>query len=88
MFCRFAGSLYLVNTDRDTERRIGLFPHLRISPILIRFRSVNDRIEGWIDFPAVEDVLCFLVDFITNSVYCNVVFTTQSASVMHSGGIH
>ena len=67
------------------QREIGLFPHLRISPILIRFRTVNDRIESWIDLPAVEDALCFLVDFITNGVCIISGSSNQEIQWLHSG---
>ena len=85
LLCRFAGRFYLVNADRDTERGICLFPHLRISPVLIRFRAVNDRIKGWIDLPAVEDVLRFLVDFIADGVCVIPCSGNQEIQRLHSG---
>ena len=47
--CRIARRLYLVYTDRDTERRIRPLPDLRVCPILILLCAVDHRIEGRVD---------------------------------------
>ena len=68
LLCRLAGGFHLIDADRDTQRRIRLFPNLWISPVLVRLRAIDNRIEGWIDLPAIKDVLRFLVDFIADCV--------------------
>ena len=61
LLCGFAGILDLVDTYRDAERRICLFPDLRVCPIVRFLRTVDNRIEGVVDFASLDDVLGLLV---------------------------
>ena len=65
---RLAGGLHLVDADRDAERGVRLLPHLRVSPVVRRVRAVDDRIEGRVGLPAVEDVLRLLVHLVADGV--------------------
>ena len=66
LFCRLAGRLDLVDPDRDPERRVCFLPYLRVRPVVVLVRAVDHRIEGRIDLPAFQEVLCFLVRFIAD----------------------
>lgn len=65
---RFAGILDLVDGDRDAQGRICLFPDLGVRPIVTLVCAVDHRIEGVIDFPAVNDVFGLLVNFIADGL--------------------
>ena len=68
LFCRFAGILYLVDADRDAQGGVGLFPDIRVCPVVTLIRAVNHRIEGMIGFAAFQNVLGFLMNFIADGV--------------------
>ena len=55
------GRFDLVDAHRDAEGGVGLFPHLGVCPVIPLIGSVDDRVEGGVDFPAFQDVLGLLV---------------------------
>ena len=50
-----------IDAHRDAERRVGLLPHLGVCPVIPLIGSVDNRVEGGVDFPAFQDVLGLLV---------------------------
>ena len=68
LLCRLAGVLDLVDTHRDAEGWVGLFPDLWVCPIVRFLRTVDNGIEGMVDLPTLDDVLGFLVELIADGL--------------------
>ena len=60
--------LHLVDAHRDAEGRIGLFPDLRVRPIVRFLCTVDDGIEGVVDLASLDDVLGLLMDLIADGL--------------------
>ena len=66
LLCRLAGVFELVDADRDAEGGIGFLPNLRVRPIVRFLCTVDDGIEGVVDFASLDDILGLLVDLIAD----------------------
>ena len=55
------GRFDLVDAHRDAERGIGLLPHLGVCPVILLIGAIDDRVKGWVNLPAFQDVLGLLV---------------------------
>ena len=66
LLCRLTGITNLVDANRDTQGWIGFLPGGGVRPIVRFICTVDNGIEGVVDFSALYDVLCFLVDLIAD----------------------
>ena len=82
---RFAGGSDLVDPDRDTQRRVGFPPDLRVRPVLGFIRAIDHRVEGRVDLPALKDVLGLLVRLVANGVGVGPGSGNQEVQRLHSG---
>ena len=67
LLCRVAGGFDLVYTDGFSERGIGFFPYLWVSPVFIHPGTVNDRVKGRVDFSAFDDVQRLLMHLVADA---------------------
>ena len=82
---RFTSRFDLVDTYRDAEGRVSLFPHLGVCPVLILGSTVNDRIESRIDLPAFCDINGFLVYLVADGVGVVACCGDQEIQRLHPG---
>lgn len=68
LFGALAGSPDFIDSDRDAERRIGFLPDLWVCPVIRFICTINDRIEGRVDFATLQNILGFLVRLIADAV--------------------
>ena len=67
LLCRVAGGFDFVYADGFSERGIGFFPDLWVSPVFIHSGTVNDRVEGRVDFSALNDVQRLLMHLVADA---------------------
>ena len=65
----FAGRFQLFYIHRNSKGGVGLFPDLRGSPIVGLIRTINHRIKGGVDFPAIQNIPRLLVNLIADAVH-------------------
>lgn len=53
---RLVSGLHLVDVHRDIERGIGFLPNSRVCPVIVLVSTINDRIEGRVNFPTFPKV--------------------------------
>ena len=79
------GGFDLVDAHRDAERGIGLLPHLGVCPVIPLIGSVDDRVEGGVDFPAFQDVLGLLVCLVADRAGIRPCRGDQEVEGLHPG---
>nr|DAV87625.1 MAG TPA: hypothetical protein [Caudoviricetes sp.] len=84
LLCRFTGGLDLVDADRNAERGVCLFPHLRVSPILVLGCAIDDRIKSRVMLAAVKNVQCLLVCLIADGLRIRSGCGDQKVERLHS----
>ena len=80
-----AGGPDFIDADRDAERGIGLLPDLRVCPIIGFICAVDDRIEGRVDFPALQNILGLLMGLIADAVGVRTGGGNQEVERLHPG---
>lgn len=68
LLCRVAGSLHIVDADRNAKGRIRFLPNGRVCSVIRLVRPIDHRVEGRVDLPALDDIERLLVDFVTDAV--------------------
>ena len=56
-----------LNLDGLTERRVCFIPVLFIMPVIIVLQTVDDRIEGVVNLPSLQDIQCFHMELIADT---------------------
>nr|DAO53593.1 MAG TPA: hypothetical protein [Caudoviricetes sp.] len=82
---RFTGILDLVNAYRDAEGGIGLFPDLRVRPIIRFLCTIYNGVKGVVDLPAGNDVLRFLVYLVADGLRIVARCGDKEIQRLHSG---
>ena len=63
-----AGSFDFINAYSDAKGWVRFLPNFRIRPVIGFLCSVDHRVEGRVDLPALNDIKCLLVDFVADAV--------------------
>ena len=82
---RFTGILDLVNAYRDAEGGIGLFPDLRVRPIIRFLCTIYNGVKGVVDLPAGNDVLRLLMYLIADGLRIVARCGDKEIQRLHSG---
>ena len=85
LFGGLAGVLDLVDAHRDAEGGVGFLPDLRVCPIVRFLCTVDNGIEGVVDFPPLDDVLCLLVDLAADGLCIVAGRGDEKIQRLHSG---
>ena len=58
----------LLHLDGDPEGRVRLLPDLRVGPVVVLLRAVDDGVERRVGLPPLQDVLGLLVRLVADAV--------------------
>ena len=82
---RLAGVTHFVDGNSNAQGRVCLFSGLWVCPIVTLVSTVDNGIEGVVDFPAFDDVLGFLVDLIADGLGIVARRSNKEVQRLHTG---